>query len=1035
MIFCFIYNAVGQESVLSEILRQPLKEDSDKVSIVFDIDETLCNPEAKYDKNYYFSRLAPGAIAVPFYEDNQYFAHTFFPYYGEVFLNILSWGWDIIFFSYASSYRNHNVIYIFLRFAFTPYSNDIDHDLCELMGNRIHIFSKFSTVPTKSLGSKDSPRKHEFFGLRKKHLAGIGLNPSNAILVDDNKSWAVGGVEYPWVNPGVFLYAFKNLKKPEFVKSLFEPELFKEDYLGTRDLWCHAPFILGLFKLSRDLMQKNKLSLREAVIEQLTIKKRFDLNKKSKIPVNLLIDAYGPCAILEDDIRFSDDGLEKAYHWLCEGCKDIIAMRNRKLNNDYNPNDDFYQAALNFYEQSVFLAHKKEFDISRNAFKKYFPGYYWDKLPNNTNLFILRHTVSSLGCFFKSSDKDEPNIIKILGLMQANINADIFKKNNFYEYVNQLFKCFVDVEIFRAMVVLDIALRLHKDDEDLCYNFLLNHKLWEENKLGECFTDGEMFSDYFDEKDLSKSDELGILTNTENMDLNLSAIKDKLGTPLKINPFDDLVLQEIIKQNNPENQLIMYFNNAKNKYTNLKDAVINNLNFVSDSKKMSKYIRKLDSIGFFSEKYYRIKLLIKVIAIMARERENYDHVTEPEYDIMQSLCRSVMKKIYFFWHSFTDEQGTNLLVTLMRAVDLLDSYTLKLNLRSLISQVFCTVHKKYEPADKCLGCSNFIALLTDKKVKFKYFYNPTHVVMPELQSSTPILFVRMLNDFFKGNNKPFVYKVIDSFTEKDHMQAVYVLDKLINKLDAGYFWTNDDRIQLEKNILKLINRVIAQCDKGKKKTIKFDGPLYSIRRSNENYSKYYSNLFGCLYKYKFLYWFLKLRGKGYMSMKQAPEYMLDGKDAWLILSKHPVLIHQAFKSAIGTDPKTISSTQKMGVKKFIFWYKNHVEALNIRSIFLDKFLNLKMFDIDVLGDLVLPEEDKEMLSEVVMESSSINHILDKYSAIWPNIKKYADDYPVVCISQHIKETNIKQYEYFEDWRTELAIKKFILEHLLRGVFN
>jgi hypothetical protein len=164
--------------------------------VVFDIDDSLCiKLRNGLDKRLIVRQRSPETILIPFhYGANSLFTHAFFPGIGELFLSLLSWGWNIDFFSSGLKERNEFVIPVFLKVAFAPYFEDPGHLVEHLMKSRLRIFSKQDMISDKNAYKYS---EYERGGHNKKDLRTLKVPLDHIILVEDDVTYAVGGEQFP----------------------------------------------------------------------------------------------------------------------------------------------------------------------------------------------------------------------------------------------------------------------------------------------------------------------------------------------------------------------------------------------------------------------------------------------------------------------------------------------------------------------------------------------------------------------------------------------------------------------------------------------------------------------------------------------------------------------------------------------------------------------------------------------------------------------------------------------------------------------
>ena len=319
--------------LISQILAQPKKPRKKTPCLVFDIDDTLCKKLEMYPDEY--SRLqmhqkiyskSPGTVIVPFltkrnmlygkvnYKGKEHYCtdHAFFPYFGELFLKALLMGWNIDFFSAGAEKRNWPVIKLYLEQVFAPYSNNIKKDLKKLLEDptkrksvnsnqyRMRIFSKQHMVDEIKLEEAD--KKYAAWGIKKKDLRKLGLSPSNAILVEDDRTYGVGGEQYPVFHGVVpaMMYSVNDLYVYE--RRLYSCSFFPNEIVAYPQNE-YAAFQMGVFLECAELMVKGK-TLRQALRKLLRVERKWEK------PANLKQHEKGEylvCADLKDFHR-------RAYH-------------------------------------------------------------------------------------------------------------------------------------------------------------------------------------------------------------------------------------------------------------------------------------------------------------------------------------------------------------------------------------------------------------------------------------------------------------------------------------------------------------------------------------------------------------------------------------------------------------------------------------------------------------------------------------------------------------------------------------------------
>ena len=349
----------SQSSTLSEILKQPSKKSHTTPTVVFDIDETICKSKRVVVEDLEsISKKMPGSVVIPYCCEGKIYNHLFFPDFGEVFVEILQWGWNVNFFSSGAKKRNEKVLKIFLRNVFAPYSDSIDNDLEQLLQKRIRIFSNCDKVVSREIES-DVNRQYEANGLFKKDLRVLGVDLLQVVLVDDDRSFAVGGEQYPILKSNLLL-ELRALNLGKFCElyqlngnianeiSRIADEIFPEN--------DYAAYILGVFSKCRDLMSDQKLGLRTALINLLTIKKRPDDLQEN-----------GPCIQYSSGIANTPGALAKVRDWLQTGKKHISSLKDRKLGDIQDLVKLYNEIMMKYYFEEYVLGKKiAEFQLSNN---------------------------------------------------------------------------------------------------------------------------------------------------------------------------------------------------------------------------------------------------------------------------------------------------------------------------------------------------------------------------------------------------------------------------------------------------------------------------------------------------------------------------------------------------------------------------------------------------------------------------------------------------------------------------------------------
>ena len=320
--------------------------------MVFDIDDLLCKVKRKAGKNRTtIQKRLPGSMVIPYIHeengDKTLFDHVFFPNYGELFLNLLSWGWNLDFFCDSIEDRNKVVIGAFLKHALKPYCQDVSSEVQELMEQRVRIFSKDHIVKRTDL-SPSLNRKHECPGHpKRKDLRKLEIPLTQCILVDNDPRYSTGGEQYPCLRgdlPGLCNNFYQTLNgKRVFRDSIFS---FRKGFTlpeGHYPQQDYAAFQLGVFLDCKEMMEKDNTELRPALKEVLRI--QWPVHKKDQ--------EMGPCLQWGFDLDDSEEGHKKLSHWIAKGRNAIKETQLRMKKTDQE-NDVYEVIAEELYGTTDF---------------------------------------------------------------------------------------------------------------------------------------------------------------------------------------------------------------------------------------------------------------------------------------------------------------------------------------------------------------------------------------------------------------------------------------------------------------------------------------------------------------------------------------------------------------------------------------------------------------------------------------------------------------------------------------------------------
>lgn len=346
--FTYFLNAGAYASIVQEILAQENPDRRHNTQTVYDIDGTLCEVvrDAGQNRQEILKRL-PRAMVLPFYDGSEKtsYSHVFYPDFAELFLTLLSWGWDISFFSAGVEERSAIVIPAYFKYALAPYCDNPAIQIPQLLDKRIAVYSKQHLKSEKDIEWIN--QLYMAGGKKKKDLRILTDQMDSCILVEDDSTYAVGGHQYPYLKGNILLnckefYYRKNEKKDLYAKSLWEireDSQFKDGHYPQKD---YAAYQLGIFIDCKKIMDEQKKPLRIALSEVLKIEKSYKDHKK-----------FGPCILYVKDLDYGETGHSKIQRWIDQGQSAIAQMRQNRLN--YDPSLDVYNAmAQEYYGRTEF---------------------------------------------------------------------------------------------------------------------------------------------------------------------------------------------------------------------------------------------------------------------------------------------------------------------------------------------------------------------------------------------------------------------------------------------------------------------------------------------------------------------------------------------------------------------------------------------------------------------------------------------------------------------------------------------------------
>ncbi len=271
IILTLLCGTVAQAS-LDPLMLSPGRAPGDPVpTVVLDMDNSVCmHIRTEESSPGLFYKNSPETTLIPYHENfdpkkRGFYMHAFFPGTPELFITLLSWGWNVYPFSAGVDRRNKKVISVFLKQTFSAYfshANDtVDLLLNDSIHNRIRIYSQDHLLVTRSplsIRVTEDPKP-----IHKKNLNHIKLPVEHSILVDDNLDYAVEGEQYPplsLTNGSATLFRERHLRGKPF-----------DTNVHGHDASKNAAYVLGVLSRCRNLMLQDKITLRQALRTVLTI--------------------------------------------------------------------------------------------------------------------------------------------------------------------------------------------------------------------------------------------------------------------------------------------------------------------------------------------------------------------------------------------------------------------------------------------------------------------------------------------------------------------------------------------------------------------------------------------------------------------------------------------------------------------------------------------------------------------------------------------------------------------------------------------
>lgn len=177
-------------------------------TVVFDVDDTLLlhwmgTPKLKRElvKDNHFVTYVD--------EDGDKYLHMFLPHYSELLMSLVSWHWNVTFFSAGAADRINTVIFSYLRHILSHYT-DTPVSAYEILvkSGQFKILSQKSLIDNNHLISER--REWEAGGEQKKDLRLCAKNVEDAVIVEDDRSYVIG-TQYPFL--GLSYTAASNYKQ------------------------------------------------------------------------------------------------------------------------------------------------------------------------------------------------------------------------------------------------------------------------------------------------------------------------------------------------------------------------------------------------------------------------------------------------------------------------------------------------------------------------------------------------------------------------------------------------------------------------------------------------------------------------------------------------------------------------------------------------------------------------------------------------------------------------------------------------------
>jgi hypothetical protein len=270
----------NKDSLIANLTKP--ETDEKQYSVVFDIDDTICAICFEYEIPQEVRDLFPGCEIIDFKHGGNIYPHFFYPYFGEVILNILSWGWNVYFFSSGKAIRNEDVIPRFLKQVLSKYTDSTEKCYAELLAqNRIGIFSEQNL--SSIFASYSLQTGFDLFSTYKKNINITAPDPKNTILVEDDRSYVLG-CHYPYI--GLDNNASANF--PWYLEILVEhylnnkpgehPKEFLEDGYSALN---NAHYVMGILSQCKEILDNGEAYFLRQALDKIVHNESYYTNKSA----------------------------------------------------------------------------------------------------------------------------------------------------------------------------------------------------------------------------------------------------------------------------------------------------------------------------------------------------------------------------------------------------------------------------------------------------------------------------------------------------------------------------------------------------------------------------------------------------------------------------------------------------------------------------------------------------------------------------------------------------------------------------------